>query len=228
MARTVTLLEWRTWARQLSDTENDPNVTDDELTALANRHIPAVYDALIEAGPPDFYASSTTITTSAAQITYPLEVDFRALLEVHVVESSVHRRPLRPMGSGQRGRHQAPTGAWDVEVDYIPAAPVLVDDGDTFDGVSGFEELVANMMARDVMIKRESDPSAVMSTIAMLEARVRTRSKNRDRGNPRRVTDLDEVYANEWPYAYGSSSRLSCYRLRAGNIEFYESAWVLP
>lgn len=228
MARPVSLLELRTWARQLSDTENDPNIDDDELTALANRHQTEVFDRLVDAGPPDYYAASTPITTVAGQIEYPLEVDFRNLVNVYVRESADERRLIRAMPHGARGSYKAPTGVWTLDVEYIPIPDRLEDDGDTFDGVSGWEELIANLMARDVMLKRESDPSGVMANIARLEARITSRARSRDKGASKRITDTDDVRVFPWPYGWSGTSRLSCYRLRADNLELFEGFWSRP
>ena len=227
MARAVTLLNLRTWARQLSDTENDDNVTDAELTALANRHYPEVYDLLIEAGPPEYYASSTTVSVTASTIPYALQADFRALLGVYVHESTDERRPLMPMPEGARGQFKAPSASTTVTLEYIPAPGTLSSNGDTVDGVSGWEELIVARMARDVMVKLEKDPSIPMATAAAIEQRIKNRSKNRDRGQPRRITDLDDVtYSPIWGWT--QASKLACYRLRAGNIEFYEPLWGRP
>lgn len=224
MARAATLLNLRTWARQLSDTENDDSVTDAELTALANRHYPEVYDLLIEAGPPEFYSSSTTVSVTASTIQYSLQADFRALLGVYVHESNDVRRSLMPMPEGARGQYKAPSQSVTVTLEYIPSAGTLSSIGDTVDGVSGWEELIVCRMARDVMAKLEKDPSIVMATAAGLEQRIKNRSKNRDRGQPRRIVDLDEAYVTP-PWGWTGVSRLRAYRLRAGNIEFYEPLW---
>lgn len=230
MAREVTLLELRTWARELSDTENDPNVTNSELTALANRHRMEVYDRLVDAGPADYFADTGTITTVAGQSSYPLDpdfADFRNLVGIYVRESSIERRSLPPMPHGARGNYRPPTGVWTLDVEYIPVPELLVADGDVVDGVSGWEELIANLMARDVMIKRESEPSAVMSNIMRLEARITARARSRDKGAPKRITDLDDAASAPF-WGWTGSSRLACYRLRAGNIELYEMLWGAP
>jgi len=159
---------------------------------------------------------------------YPLAVDFRNLVNVFVRETTDERRLLQPMPHAARGLHKAPTGIWTLDVEYIPVAPTLEDDGDTFDGVSGFEELIANLMARDVMTKRESDPSIVMSNIARLEARIVTRARSRDKGAPKRVTDLDDADRSPYPWGWTTASRLSCYRLRADNLELYETLGWSP
>lgn len=227
MSRNVSLLELRTWARELSDTENDSNISDDELTALANRHLTEVYDRLVDAGPADYYAATTQITTSVGFTEYPLEVDFRNLVAVYVRESTDERRQLLPMPEMGRGRFKAPTGVWTLDVEYIPVPDVLENDGDTFDGVSGFEELIANLMARDVMAKRESDPSVVMANISRLEVRINSRARARDRMG-KQVTDMDEQLVRPYPYGWAGSSRLACYRLRAGNLELFENLWSAP
>ncbi len=232
MSANVSLLELRTWARQLSDTENDTNISDTELTSLANRHATELHDRLVDAGPPDYFASTTQITTSAGIIPYALPEDFRNLVEVYIREDSAGKmRRLLPMPQGSRANYKAPTSAYTVDVEYIPTAAVLTSDGDTLDGVSGWAELVANMMARDVMIKRESDPSVVMNNIARLEARVTARSRKRDR-SPKRTVDLDEIQGS-WvtsPFRWGTVAvtALACYRLRAGNLELYETSEALP
>ncbi len=227
MSRTVTLLELRTWARELSDTESDPNITDAELTALANRHVCEVWDRLVDASAPDYYASTTApFSTAIGTIEYGLPVGFRNLLEVNVHESSDQRRPLLPMPHGARGSYKAPTGVWTVSYDYVPTPDALEDDSDTFDGVSGWEELIANCMARDVMAKRESDPSIVMSNIARLDARIASRSRNRDKGQPKRIVDLDDMPRPT--LGWTGSSRLSCYRLRGDNLELWESLEQRP
>jgi hypothetical protein len=231
VSRNVSLSELRTWARQLSDTENDPNITDDELTALANRHMSEVFDRLVDAGPADYYAATTQVTTSDGIIEYSLADDFRNLVGVYVRETSDVRRPLFPMTNGARGNFKAPTGEWTLDIEYIPIAPTLEADGDSFDGVSGFEELIVNLMARDVMKKREADPSVVLNDIARVEARIVSRARSRDKGQPKRITDIDEASDRDsrYPFGWAGSSQLACYRLRADNLELFESiGWWVP
>lgn len=227
MARATSLTNLRAWIRQLSDTENDDNVSDAELTALVNRHLAEVYDQLVDSGPPDYYASTHTISVTAGTSNYALDATFRALLEVLVHESGNERRSIRPMPEGTRGNYQPPTASGTVTLEFVPAAPVLTSGSDTFDGVSGWEELVVARAAIDVMSKLEKDPSIALAKAQMLEHRIKMRSRNRDRGQPKRIVDLDEVQA-PWPWGTTGASRITCYRLRAGNIEFYEPLWSRP
>lgn len=221
MPRTVTLAELRTWARQLADVEGDPNVTDAELTALANRHRTELYDILVDAGPPEYFAASTTITTVPGTITYSLPADFRSLVDVFAHESVDERRALYPMGPGERAQYKAPSGAWTFTLEYIPTPTALVNGSDALDGVSGWEELVANLMARDVMVKRESDPSVVINTIDRQMARIQSRARSRDRGHPRFIADTDEQLDHGPSY----NVTVTNYRLRGASLELYEPLW---
>ncbi|HYE92051.1 MAG TPA: hypothetical protein VEA38_13560 [Terriglobales bacterium] len=226
MARTVTLSSLRTAARRLADVENDSTITDAELTDLVNRHLTEVYDLLVEAGPTEYYASDTTVTTERGRIAYPLQADFRSLVGVYVHETGTERRAVRPMAPGERGRYRAPNAVYTVTLEYVPTPPTLADAGvNTFDGVSGWDELIANLAARDVMVKREADPSVVINTIDRLMARINASAARRDYGGPKRIMDADEVdYRSNW----STDARVSAYRLRAGNIELFEPAWYLP
>lgn len=226
MSRNVSLLELKTWARQLSDTENDPNITEPELNALANRHVCEVFDRLVDAGPADYYAASTQVVTASGTIAYPLDDSFRNLVAVYVRESTDERRQILPMPNTARGRFKAPTGIWTLDVEFIPVPTPLVDNGDTFDGVSGWDELIVNLMARDIMAKRESDPSVVMNNIARLESRMASRSRGRDKSGGKSVTDMDNLRPSY--FGWTRSSRIACYRLRADNLELYEPLWGYP
>lgn len=227
MARATSLTDLRAWIRQLTDTENDDNVSDDELTALVNRHLAEVYDLLVDAGPPDYFAATTTVAVTSGISAYDIQADFRSLVAVFVHESSEERRLLLPMGEMTRGRYKAPTQDGTLTVEYIPAAPVLSDDADEFDGVSGWEELIVARASVDIMTKRETDPSVAIAKAQMMESRIRLRARNRDKGSPKRIVDLDEVtYAP--PYGWQGGSRLACFRLRAGSIEVYEPLTVCP
>lgn len=220
----VTLLELRTRAQELSDTENDVNVTTARWNALANLHLKKVYGLLVDAGPADYYASTTQITTVRGLVESALPDDFRNLVGVYVRETPDRRRPIDPMPEAARGNYKAPSGVWTLDVEYIPTPPTLELDGDTFDGVSGWDELISAYMARDVMIKRESDMSSVQNTIAEETTRIRVEARKRDR-RPKRIVDLDDRGRERWPYIDSSGSRIACYRLRANNLELYEPLW---
>lgn len=218
--------ELKARCRQLSYTVGDSFVTEADLNALADQHTCEVYDRIVDAGPPERYAASVTPTSTAGQAQVPLEVDFRSLLDVYIVTNGIRTNVL-PMRTGTRSNYRPPETALSLEIEYIPACPRYEDDGDTFDGVSGWGELIANLMARDVMIGREADPSVVMANIARLEARIQSRARSFDKGYPKRSTDLDEQ-RNDWWFLESGGPRRRVYRLRGSNIEIFESLGAYP
>jgi hypothetical protein len=136
-----------------------------------------------------------------------------------LVENADWRRPLDPVRDRQRGGYRAPTVAATIELEYLPSCPLMTDDGDTFDGVDGWEELISAKIALYIMGKRKSDPSLPLSIIAETEKRIRTMSSNRDRWGGKHITDVETTFL--WP----RSVRVDAYRLRAGNIEVFESVY---
>lgn len=227
MARVVTLGQMRARARFLANVVGDTTVLDPDLNDLANRHLTEVYDALVDAGPPEYFAATSTFNTAGGTSTYALPADFRTLLEVYTTESSTELRLVHPVRNGERGTFRIPTGTWAMTLEYIPAPPTLVNDSDTFDGVSGWEELITNLMARDVMVARQDDASVVLNSIGALQGRILTRSRNRDRGHSKYVSDMD-AQGSAFPWSSTTQSRICAYRLRAGNIELYEALNGLP
>ncbi len=224
MSLLTSLLEFRTAARQLTDTVGDTNIEDSWLTARANQHITEVWDLIVDAGPPERYAATQTFSESAGTFSLALPADFRNLLDVYLVDGG-RRIHVPAMRSGTLANYRSPTSDFTAEVEYIPAPDVLVDDGDSFDGISGWGDLVAQRMARDIAIKRDVDRSGFNEAIALLEARIKSRARSYDKGSPKYVTDLDEAFAADPFY---STRKLAAYRLRGTNLEIYESALVNP
>jgi hypothetical protein len=218
VARSVTRAVLRARAQQLANVENDPNVTAAEINELINLHLTSVYDLLVGAGPADYYAAETIITVVPGVIASGLPADFMQLVGVFAHETTDIRRPVDPMQERDRSSFKACSSAWSVTLEYIPACPTMTLDADTFDGVDGWDELISAKVARDILAKREGDVSVVMAIMAQTEARIRTRASPRDRGGPKYIMDV-ECSSNDWP----RSVRVDAYRLRAGNLELFES-----
>lgn len=219
MARTVTRSVLRSRARQLANVENDPSVLDADINEWLNLHLTDVYDLLVAAGPPDYYAASTTVTTVSGTIEYALPSDFLSIVNVYANESSDIRRSIDPIGDRERHAFKAPNGAWSVTVEYIPVCPTLSSDGSTFDGINGWDELVAAKTAIMLLAKREGDPTIPVNIVTATMARIKSAASQRQRGGPRLINDVEQEYM--WP----RSVRIDGFRLRAGNIELYESLW---
>lgn len=222
MASNVTLTQLLTRTRFLANIVNATTAYPDAtLLPLINNGLCEVYDKLVAASPPDYYLSKTSpaqVTTSTTYwISWP--ADFRTLVNVYEVESTsgLQRRLLRPLNDEQASKvaTYAPVGAWYV-IEYVPAPTLLVNGSDTFDGVSGWEELICAYAARDVREQQNRDISGLQLKIDRLEARIQEQSK-RDRGHSWSVSNVYEKtpwYYNEaanliWGYqAQGSGLKL--------------------
>lgn len=217
MARSVTLQQLRVRSQRLANMENSTFVQTSEWADIINANLCEVYDLLVTAAPPDYYTSTYQLTTAAGTIAYAVPADLLDLSCVFAVESTDQRRPIRAISDFDRGLYRAPQGAYTIELEYTPNAPTLVADTDTFDGVSGWEELIVAMSARDALLKEESDVTFLEGKIANLKTRI---VSNAERGGgPKHINDIE--IADIWPYP--TSSKIHAYRLRAGNIELYQA-----
>lgn len=229
MARNFTRLEIHTRARVLANLRSTSFPSNAEVNDLINAHYCEVYDLLVQAGPPEYFGSRTTVTTSSGTITYALPSDFRSLLSVYANESTDERRIIRPINSRDRGRYRAPQGTYSLTMEYIPAPTEIetssAGDDTTVDGVSGWEELIVALVARDMLLIEGSPiPPSLEMKIDKLMNRIRTMSSGRDRGASRHIADVTECDGWQYPYAVG----VRAYQLFGGYLELYEPVVPFP
>lgn len=185
MSRLVTRAQIRTRVRQRSDTENDPHVTDDELNDMINERLTRLWDRLVSHSPPDYYTADVTFTTVANQEAYALPADFYKVRRVWQ-SLGTRLRPLDYVDDSQRHLFELVTGGESIRLRYIKAAPLLLLDTDTFDGVNGFEELVVLEVALDVLNKQERPYGALMDMRKIEDKRI-TDMAYRDYGSPGKI-----------------------------------------
>lgn len=219
MSRNVSRSTLRARAMQLANIQNDPTFSTDEVNDLINQHMPAVYDMLVAAGPPDYYAADYDINISAGIIPYSIPDDFLSLVNVWVQETDEWLRPLDTFQDRARQTYRGPAMDCTVTLEYVPTCPVFDEDTDTFDGVDGWEDLICARVARDILVKREGDASMAMNLMADAERRLRGPATQRKRGGPKYLIDVEADTG--WPYRI----QLDAYRLRGSNIEFYSNLW---
>lgn len=85
-------------------------------------------------------------------------------------------------GSATRLRFDPDPGARFVRVWYVQRPAVLAADGDTFDGVAGWEEWAELWAAEQMLIKEESNPQALMMRRSDLTTRIMNMA-DRDMGS---------------------------------------------
>ncbi len=222
MARTVTLLQLRTRALRRADMATSGFVTAAEVTDLVNDELPEVYRQLVACGPPDYYSASQSYTTSG--VAQALPADFFEETMVYALVSSTYRRPLVPVTDwALSGVQPAVTGS-SIVMEYIPTPALLAADGDTFDGVAGWDSLLTCRVARRLLQKRKQDSSSVDAEISVLTQELRSQAR-RSKG-PRYMRDVSDADGRSWQTP--SQAAVSGYRIRGANIEFWQPILAYP
>lgn len=218
MARARTLLQLRTEVRALSDTVGDPHITDAQILVWINQGIAELWRRLTKLDA-DRYMVTTpaTIATTAGTQVYALPADFMAARVVYRLEGT-RRIPIdrfelqqaaydngdprdgwtrtryRIVGQGIGGASTSimfdpDPGTASYRVFYIQAPALLSADGDTFDGVAGWEDWVVNTTARKVCIRQETDVSAIDAELMRIDADITSSATHRDVGRAPRIAD---------------------------------------
>lgn len=87
-----------------------------------------------------------------------------------------------------------------IQVRYAPRLTALVNDNDTVDGVSGWEEYIIVDAVIKAKLKEESDPSGFFARKADLRQRIEAAADNRDPGEPQTVAEVEGgAGASGWP-----------------------------
>lgn len=212
MARTRTLQEMREEAIQRAAMENSTFVVTAEVNRRVNQRIAQLYGKLVRARGDEYYAVKATPSTVAGVDTVALAAAFFKLLYVSAKiggrwvplerfelqeaddyqDSSwnlVRVPRYRTMG-GNLLLRPVPDGVFELQVWYVPHATVLVADGDTFDGINGWEDYVTIGTAIDLKAKEESDTKDLQVELARMDAEITALADTRDEGQPARIRDV--------------------------------------
>jgi hypothetical protein len=176
MAGTVTLSTLRTRIRRRCDQEHTGStfVSDTELTDMVNVSYAQMYGHLVRSGL-HMAESVQSITADSRTTSYDLNADLYAVLGVFLnvngerTRLTRHDVRVRPSSTSlsQYASTYRVSGAditfnpWPTsgtyEVVYVPLCSTLSADGDTMDGVLGWEEYVVLDCAVKILDKEESD-----------------------------------------------------------------------
>lgn len=228
MAATKTLAQLRAMARELADQETSAQATafvdDAELNSRINEGCKRLYNLLIRTRGQPYYSKTTTVSTVDGTATYALPADFYLLTNVVADDGSTfHQLPVwspadraslrrwEQSGGGTSVYHlryrlmagnlelrPAPKRVYTVELTYVPTFTELTLDGDTFDGINGWEKLAALYAAIDLANKEEADPAPLELERQRLELEVLQLAGSRDAGLPEEVQDVRRDWAGTW------------------------------
>lgn len=107
----------------------------------------------------------------------------------------------RMVGSNLRF-NPAPNSAIQVRVWYVPVAPVLTADSDTFEDLNAWSEYVVIDAAIKCKIKEDLDFQALQLQKESIAKRIREMAQNRDAGKPESISD---VYAENDDYYFSKA-----------------------
>jgi len=218
MSRTRTLLQLRDEIRNRGDLMVVRH-TDVELTRNVNQSIAELYDLLVEVNK-DYFLDYDDVSVVSGTGEYALDADFYKVLGVDVQDGS-HWRQLRRFNWAERNQLQEggagklttryramgsnlrlrPTPQWSgtLRLWFIPAYEVLVNPGDTFDGMAGWEEYVVIDCLIKARVKDEEDIQELMALKDAQIRRIRSEASERDDGEPNRIRDCSTEAAEAWP-----------------------------
>jgi hypothetical protein len=219
MSRSVTLLVMRGEVRSRCDIEGaTARFPDAQLTKWINDGIAELWELINKVqGHAAYYRSSSPFTTVGNVPTYALPADFYKLISVDVQTGSNNfTLTCRPYMESERNRYKnltvgwiygqpvyyqlqgqtvaftpAPSGGYQVTLNYVPTSPILVADGDTFDGISGWEEYPILYASKKAATKDQDWDlkSALEGDLAAMRARIEEMSNERD-DQPERPQDV--------------------------------------
>lgn len=211
MARSVTWASLKSQARALADEQtNTPTtafVTDAVLLGFGNGSIGRWHSMLVKAVPERFEASSPHTPTITGATSYALPSDHYLTLGVRRVDGTTETElpriqyQERTKYSTAAGPAEAyylkaatlalvpPPASGTYKHHYITAASVMAADGDTLDGVNGWERWIVYDMAIQMVLKAEGDPTALLAERQKIEDEIKGAGSDRDVTNPRRIVD---------------------------------------
>lgn len=184
------------------------------VRGLVNDSIADLWDQIVRARGYDTLAAASLITIEPGRSVYTMPASFLTLLSVSLdfgegpvrlerfaqaERARLHYPSAPPFGASYYqlvGDNieilPVPAKVGTLEVRFVPAAPLLEDDPQLFDGVNGWEEWVTVDVARK-MATRERDweqVSVLERDLGRLAARVLHAAGARDRASVRRVVDV--------------------------------------
>jgi len=224
----ISLLELRTQARQVADMEDNEFISDTELNNYINFAIAELHDILVSSYGEDYFLNEISGQTVSNTNAYDLPSDFYKLKGVDVKLNGSDYASLNQFNFNERNKYED-FGSWtllgisniryrvmgnkirftptpDANVDYrlwyIPKATKLVADEDTLDDINQYSDMIILSAAIKMLMKEESDTTALSNEKMRIISRIEEDSKNRNAGDAESISD---VYAENNSYIWYTS-----------------------
>lgn len=219
----TTVSNLRLECQQRINKENSQFYTNQEWNSMISQSFKELWGILQQKFGDDYFlANPYTYTTGANTQFYPLPADFKALLGVEVALNPIDPNSwisLRQFEFAQRNLWNYPNvytfygvtnlryrlmgnnlmivpaqqGGQTIRIWYVPRPSQLINDTDTVDAVSGWEEYIIVDSCIKALAKEESDVSVFAAQKMALMKRIEEEAENRNIGEPQRVTDIKRI-----------------------------------
>jgi hypothetical protein len=209
MANTVTLAQLRTTVARLGQYEGSTDITATVLNEYINEAIAELYDLLIGKWQ-DYYVKSGTVTTVAGTQSYSLPSDFYKLRKLELAlttGSNARMARLHPVDLDDQHRYvtiagpikyryrvtmspstlwlvPTPTSVDTLTVYYIPFAPTLSSDSETFETINRYDKLVVQLALRACKVREDLPHEDIDAEIARLTSRIAAAADGLDAHEP--------------------------------------------
>lgn len=222
MAASVTLLQLRTDARLYADQRPGSStsfISDAELTRLVNMKVKELYDLLVEARGSAYYATEATIAIAGGTSRYDLPANFYELDSVTLEWNDQDHELMFPVGStrlriayestwhkwsrydakayrlraSQLEFLPAPTSDVTCRLQYVPVYTDMAADGDTFDGINGWEKMVSMGVALEMLSIDKRTNGTLAQMYAEQLGRIEAMKTERDAEAPKQIVDVNRL-----------------------------------
>ncbi len=201
-------------------------IGDGELTLLVNSKAKELYDLLVEARGSAYYATEATVAIVAGTARYSLPSDFYQLDSVTLEWSDQDYELMFPVGStrlrvayqstwNQWSRYDAkayrlrasqleilptPTGDVTCRLQYVPVYVDMVADGDSFDGINGWEKMLMLGVAIEMLAIDKRTNATLVNAYGEQLARIDAMKTERDAEAPKQIVDVQRLHARRGWY----------------------------
>lgn len=215
MASLVTLAETRDLSRVYANQRSTAFLSNAEWNTLINAARAEFYDLLVEMRGHEYFEQTATLATTPSSAILALPGDFYELLslilrwsatqleELEALDHLGDQIPYREWNSWAQWSPKSfrirgpllelfptPSAVTTVEMRYIPAATVLVADGDVFDSVNGWHKLVAAKAAMEALGSQALPTTAVEKILASERERIEGLASKRAAAHPSSIRDV--------------------------------------
>lgn len=232
MASLITLAQLRMQSQQRADMENAQLLSNPEWNTNINKSAARLYNILTTVFE-EYYVKNSILSLTPSTATYPLPVDFYKLIRIDEIvsgsatlnvttglyELNGQAVTVKPYNEQEKNKYTQFTGARSLIQNYIPVMTPMVSDGDTFDGVNGYEEWIICDAAKKARRKEESDTSDLERDMADVRKEIEDSAPNRDAGHAPRMVDAHSVD----PFDYIRIPSRIRYKMLGQNIQFVQS-----